>query len=233
MAEQGGSRGWLNAEGYRIIRCAGHAVAASNGSALEHRVVLFDALGEGPHACHWCGRPLNWLKGSAAGLQVDHVDGDRQNNSLENLVPACIGCNSRRSWKSRHLKVFAPVLIDAVEQQVPDADKVKAIIRVALRTIAHAMHSNGPMSRSRVLPVDLAHLAMFRWRSGRQPGRMKETNMVDINSLNDQEALDVATRNVWGGLSSAAQADIEANMSQTERAEVKSAIGRAKKVTGR
>lgn len=57
--------------------------------------------------------------------------------------------------------------------------------------------------------------------------------MVDINSLNDQEALDVATRNVWSGLSSAAQADIEANMSQTERAEVKSAIGRAKKITGR
>lgn len=57
--------------------------------------------------------------------------------------------------------------------------------------------------------------------------------MVDINDLTDQEAADVATRNVWNGLSSAAQSDIEANMSPTERAEVKSAIGRAKKITGR
>lgn len=57
--------------------------------------------------------------------------------------------------------------------------------------------------------------------------------MVDLNSLNDQESLDVATRNLWNALPKAAQADIAAHMTPEERTEVRSACGRAKKITGR
>lgn len=57
--------------------------------------------------------------------------------------------------------------------------------------------------------------------------------MVDLNNLGDQEALDVATRNVWNALPKAAQADIAGHMTPEERAEVRAACGRAKKITGR
>lgn len=57
--------------------------------------------------------------------------------------------------------------------------------------------------------------------------------MVDINNLSDQESFDVATRNLWNALPKAAQADIADHMTPEERAEVRSACGRAKKITGR
>ena len=59
-----------------------------------HRVVLFDKIGFGPHRCHWCARHVNWR----AGLLVDHLDDDRQNNAPDNLVPSCNGCNIRRAF---------------------------------------------------------------------------------------------------------------------------------------
>lgn len=63
-----------------------------------HKVVLYDKLGHGPHLCHWCGRPVRWVKGTAGdALIADHVDGDELNNDPGNLVAACNGCNTIRA----------------------------------------------------------------------------------------------------------------------------------------
>lgn len=32
--------------------------------------------------------------GAVEGIVVHHVDGERENNSLENLIPVCTGCHS-------------------------------------------------------------------------------------------------------------------------------------------
>lgn len=85
---------------YRWITKHGHPVAWPNGRAYEHRVVLYDAIGGGPHACHWCGTTVRWTNDGQHApdrLTVDHLDGVKNNNDLGNLVPACGPCNVART----------------------------------------------------------------------------------------------------------------------------------------
>lgn len=83
--------------GYRYLTMQqGHPLAQPTGLLQEHRKVLYDAIGPGPHPCHWgCGRMLEW--GGYGGVQPDHLDGDKLNNETTNLVPSCISCNARRA----------------------------------------------------------------------------------------------------------------------------------------
>lgn len=89
----------LNANGYRVIQATGHPVAHRSGTAFEHRVVLYDAIGPGSHPCNWCGKQVSW----GSDLQTDHVDHDPQNNAPDNLVPSCGPCNVRRNsrWANK------------------------------------------------------------------------------------------------------------------------------------
>lgn len=64
------------------------------GKLLEHRKVLYDKIGPGPHPCHWCGVMLEW--GGRDGIIADHLDNDTQNNDPANLVPSCNHCNLTR-----------------------------------------------------------------------------------------------------------------------------------------
>lgn len=71
-------------------------------------MVLYDAIGPGPHACHWgCGRSVDW--GGIGGIHVDHVNGDPSDNRRENLVPSCQSCNKSRA-ASGNLADWAPRL---------------------------------------------------------------------------------------------------------------------------
>lgn len=90
---------------YRCVTTNGYIKAsavdhplATRGYVYEHRMILFDAIGNGPHPCYWCTAPVQWIKGacSKGALVVDHLDGDKQNNALGNLVPACNRCNANR-----------------------------------------------------------------------------------------------------------------------------------------
>lgn len=90
-------QGWsLTSDGYRLVHSRyDHPLASSVGQVLEHRMVMFDLVGEGPHSCNWCGSELDW--GGISGIIVDHLDEDVTNNDPLNLVIACIGCNTARS----------------------------------------------------------------------------------------------------------------------------------------
>lgn len=89
--------GAVTPNGYRMVTVVGHPVAYQNGLVAEHRVVLFDAIGYGPHLCHWCGRVLHWRSSGPAMLVSDHVDQDRLHNAPSNLVPSCCRCNVTRA----------------------------------------------------------------------------------------------------------------------------------------
>ena len=81
--------------GYRFFYGIDHPLASPAGKLAEHRRVLYDKIGPGPHECHWgCGRLLEW--GGRDGICADHLDADRSNNDPENLVPSCVVCNVHR-----------------------------------------------------------------------------------------------------------------------------------------
>lgn len=91
-----------DSDGYRILTGQrGHPLASNTGRSYtvrEHRKVLFDSIGPGPHECHWnaqsgCGQTnLNWDE-----ISVDHLNGKVADNRIENLVPSCTKCNVLRS----------------------------------------------------------------------------------------------------------------------------------------
>lgn len=91
--------GSLRKDGYRLVTVHGHPLAES-GQLLEHRKVLYDAIGPGEHPCRWCGQTLTWQAGiTETALVADHLDFDRANNDPSNLVPSCNGCNVRRTTR--------------------------------------------------------------------------------------------------------------------------------------
>lgn len=77
-----------------------HPLAGATGLVSDARVVLYARVGPGWHACHWCGAKVRWLinrRGNARGaLIADHLDGDPLNDSPDNVVVSCGGCNGTR-----------------------------------------------------------------------------------------------------------------------------------------
>lgn len=88
---------------YKTVRVPpDHPLRTNNktGHVQAHRVALFDAIGPGEHPCHWCNRPLQWMKGRHPdAICVDHLDSNRRNNDPTNLVPSCNQCNRVRAFK--------------------------------------------------------------------------------------------------------------------------------------
>lgn len=81
--------------GYRILHGQfDHPLSAVGGKVAEHRKVLHDEIGPGPHKCHWGERRLEW--GGRHGIQADHLNGQTDDNRAANLVPSCLECNTRR-----------------------------------------------------------------------------------------------------------------------------------------
>lgn len=83
---------WVGAGGYVFVKLPDHPLADPKGYAYLHRVRLYDSIGSGEHACHWCRCAVVW----GVDLHVDHLDFDRQNNDPANLVPSCNWCNAGR-----------------------------------------------------------------------------------------------------------------------------------------
>lgn len=78
--------------GYVIELNPTHPLARSKGRIYQHQRIFFDAFGDGPFDCHWCGDEVSWQT-----MHIDHLDEDKTNNNLTNLVAACGQCNMGRS----------------------------------------------------------------------------------------------------------------------------------------
>ena len=90
--------GSVNGDGYRVLHDRSHPLATAQGKVLEHRVVLFEKIGDGAHPCHWCRTIVAWGEGPAGSrLNVDHLDANKLNNDPGNLVPSCLDCNTKRA----------------------------------------------------------------------------------------------------------------------------------------
>lgn len=98
----------LHSQGYVLVYDKTHLLCTKSGYVMEHRKILYDSIGAGPHSCYWCRSPIDWNVGKCVmgSLVPDHLDGDKKNNSLNNLVPACNRCNATRglfqAWVEAH-----------------------------------------------------------------------------------------------------------------------------------
>lgn len=79
--------------GYLLRYAPNHplAITTNNPRVYEHRLVFYDAYGEGPFKCHWCGKEIHW-----SDMHVDHLNAIVTDNRLENLVASCPACNQQR-----------------------------------------------------------------------------------------------------------------------------------------
>lgn len=104
------SANWRETVQHRMVRAPNHPVAPPSGTVSAARIALYDKIGPGTHACHWCGTTVVWMpgKGLAPGaLIADHLNFDAADDSPENLVPACNSCNKRRTPAGTHRPVIA------------------------------------------------------------------------------------------------------------------------------
>lgn len=92
-----------------------HPLCDGRGAVSVHRRVLYDAIGGGAHPCHWCQRAVHWRVRVASprpdDLVVDHLDGNRANNDLANLVPSCQACNMGAGHNPRRVRDDEPHLV--------------------------------------------------------------------------------------------------------------------------
>jgi hypothetical protein len=88
--------------GYWKIKLPGHPLARRNGGWLgRHRWMLAEAMGIEDTACDLCGwEPLPWIHplGGKYCVNVDHINGVKGDDRLENLRPLCAWCNVNRNW---------------------------------------------------------------------------------------------------------------------------------------
>ena len=95
---------WINkSDGYYVNISADHPLAGKNGVVREHRVVAYDKYGDGPHSCHWCGTVLQWVD-----ICVDHMNNVRSDNTPDNLVVSCNGCNGSRGRMFSFMEKLLP-----------------------------------------------------------------------------------------------------------------------------
>lgn len=83
---------WINhSAGYVIEHNLDHPLS-KGGNVYKHRMVYYNAHGEGPFNCYWCNDDVTW-----ASMHIDHLDANKKNNKLYNLVASCPRCNMKRA----------------------------------------------------------------------------------------------------------------------------------------
>ena len=123
-----------------------HPLSSKMGTVSLHRLILFEHL-KRPHEseCHWCGFNLPWkayddleFRFGSLIVNVDHVDGDTQNNDASNLVPSCWWCNTGRGYAE-----FYP---EAWEKYLAEFKDCHPKFRISVREILEEEGYENPYS---------------------------------------------------------------------------------------
>lgn len=82
-----------HSHGYKLLYAPKHALGTDcqQSRVYEHRAVYHAEHGDGPFDCYHCGVEVDW-----SNLHIDHLNDDRADNRLDNLVASCPTCNQKR-----------------------------------------------------------------------------------------------------------------------------------------
>lgn len=113
-----------NGGNYLLTHAPDHPLRKGKANRVyAHRIVFYDAHGEGPFQCHHCGKQVDW-----SFMHVDHLDDDTQNNEITNLVASCPVCNQKRGFhKSKAANKARGQWVEYGALRLPIADFAKAI----------------------------------------------------------------------------------------------------------
>jgi hypothetical protein len=119
VARRGVTLRVITKEGYVRLILPFHPLATTRGCILEHRKILFDQHGTGPHPCFWCGTSLDWKE-----IVGDHLNEIKHDNRPENLVISCNTCNRMRGGMLGLIRrirpeVF-PVFVECARNQISE-----------------------------------------------------------------------------------------------------------------
>jgi len=124
---------------------------------LRRRVLERDG-----HKCVWCGVGASW-NDKPLTLQVDHIDGDRRNNSEENLRTMCPNCHSqtdtytfnktKSDFDNRLKKYLEGMTKEQIQKFFLDHThkEIVDITETCLRSLRKYIKENGIISRHKVV----------------------------------------------------------------------------------
>lgn len=94
---------YISSDGYRMVKCEGEFHPSGRQKYKKEHVLVMEKV---------LGRELNTRKGGE-GESVHHIDGDKLNNSIDNLV-LCSGSNDHRNLHSNLEKVSYELIKNGV-----------------------------------------------------------------------------------------------------------------------
>lgn len=75
MKDRKAKPSYVGLGGYVFRYCKGHPLAGKTSYAREHRLVVYDDLGQSPMACELCGAVVTWDT-----VHIDHINNIRTDN---------------------------------------------------------------------------------------------------------------------------------------------------------
>lgn len=97
------------------------------GGKGPHKQILIRERG---HKCECCDNE-EWL-GKQITLELDHIDGDRDNNVRDNLQLLCPNCHSYTpTWRGRNVKKGCRVSNADLKKALKETDNIKQALTVA------------------------------------------------------------------------------------------------------
>lgn len=89
--------------GYVKLYKPNHPLVDSNGFVFEHRYVMYEKHNGSCSNCAWCDKALEWNS-----LVIDHLNENKSDNSVDNLVFSCNQCNRARGAMLPFIKGLTP-----------------------------------------------------------------------------------------------------------------------------
>ena len=110
-------------------------------SAISSSVLINRLKTKRGWKCECCGIS-EWM-GKPITLEIHHIDGNKKNNSLDNLQILCPNCHSQTSnWRSRNQRGYAKSSPKISDEQLLEAIKIHKNIYNALKSLGLAGGSN-------------------------------------------------------------------------------------------